>query len=66
MASCFRIPYRDRYGEHIALKWGETPAEAVALLKAARDIPGLGGATYGPPQLVIPQPFAEAVAPLPL
>lgn len=60
MALCFQIPYCDRYGKHVAIKWGETAQEATALLRKARDIPGLGVADYDTPQMVLPQPFAAS------
>jgi hypothetical protein len=61
LASCYRIPYRDRYGEHVGSKWGETPADAAALLRNALAGRGAGVAELGTPELIVPQPFAEAV-----
>lgn len=56
---CYAIPYRDRYGPHVAIKWGDTPAAAAAALKKARTAPGLGATDYDPPRLVHPQPFSD-------
>lgn len=62
MASCFRLPYRDRFGAHEAVKWAETAAEAIALHRKGRTAPGLGPADYGEAALVIPQPFTPESA----
>ena len=62
MASCFRLPYRDRFGAHEAVKWAETAAEAIALHRKGRTAPGLGPADYGEATLVIPQPFTPEAA----
>lgn len=59
MAFCYRIPYVDRYGAHEASKWGETPAEALAKVKAAHAGYGVGVRDYDPPELVQPQPFSD-------
>lgn len=60
---CYLIPYRDRFGAHDAIKWGETPAAALAALKKSHTAPGRGAADYDPPQLVNPQPFDTRAKP---
>ena len=63
MSFCYRIPYADRFGKHVATKWGDTPAEALARVRKAHDIPGRGLAEYVAPELVTPQPFADRLPP---
>lgn len=63
MANCYRIPYRDRFGEHQATKWGETPQDAIASLKKSRAVPGIGGTECGIPVLIDPQPFSRITPP---
>jgi hypothetical protein len=65
VALCYRIPYRDRFGQHQATKWGDTPADALARVKRAHDIPGRGVSEYSGPQLVEPQPFDTSRHPSP-
>ncbi len=57
MAFCFAIPYEDRFGKHEARKWGETPREAVALLKTALSGRACGEPEIGEPVAIEPQPF---------
>jgi hypothetical protein len=53
---CYEIPYVDRWGKHVASKWGQTPQEAAGYLRKSID----GSATVGEPILMEPQPFTEA------
>lgn len=54
MADCYRIPYSDRFGAHVAFKWADAPREAVSLLKSRNP-----NAEIGEPVLVRPAPFSE-------
>lgn len=61
MASCYRVPYSDRFGSHTATKWGETSDEARKLVAKSR---GIDPASVGEPELISPQPFTRAVSAL--
>lgn len=63
MAYCYRIPYRDRYGDHVAVKWGNSPADAAGLLGSALANRGSGTAEIGPPEFMRPQPFGDCEPP---
>ena len=58
MATCFEVPYTDRFGKHVATKWGESPPDALALVKKSVLGRGLPEAEFGVPVAVVPQPFA--------
>lgn len=55
MAICYHIRYRDRFGEHLGIKWGEKPLDALEALKKGHG----SGAEYSDPVAVNPQPFSE-------
>lgn len=63
MSYCYRIPYRDRYGEHVAVKWGNSPADARGLLGSALANRGCGLAVIGEPEFMRPQPFGDCEPP---
>ena len=52
---CYTSEYTDKRGKHTCTKWGNTPEDALALMKKT-----LGGAPeIGKPVLVSPQPFSD-------
>ncbi len=56
--NCYEITYRDQHGTHTATKWGNSPGEAIDMLRKAhrrRRKPII----YETPRLVEPQPFSE-------
>lgn len=59
MALLYAIAFYDRFGRHVARKWGETPDEALGFLQATHKKPGRGEAEYDPPVPVDPQPFGH-------